>query len=544
MKEAFAAALRNQEAGNFDEAERLYRQILSDDPGNAAVHYNLGIACRQAGRLDEAVEAYQRALALKPDFPEAQNNLGTALRSLWRIDEAIDAFRRAAALRPGFTDAWNNLGVTLKNAGRMDEAVDCFERSIELDPQSASLHDNYLYAMHYQHGRGPLALQREHRRWNARHAAPLGRATPRHDNERSPGRRLRIGYVSAAFREHCQAFFLVPLLSHHDHDQFEIICYSEVDRPDALTNRLKAFADAWRTTSGLGDEQVARVVLDDRVDILVDLMLHTSGNRLLVFARKPAPIQATWLGYPGSTGLDAIDYRLTDPWLDPPGSVDGAFGERSYRLPDSFWCYDPLASLPAVSTLPALQAGHVTFGCLNNFSKVNDTLLEMWARVLRAVPDSRFVLLAPRGESRRRVLRLLSVDAGRVEFEDFEPRERYLETYRRIDICLDSFPYNGHTTSLDALWCGVPVVSLCGRTPVSRAGLSQASNLGLPGLVARSPEEYVRIAANWAGDLGRLAALRPALRGRMADSALMNGALFARNVEDAYRTMWRDWCKA
>lgn len=542
VPEAFADALGRHRAGDYDGAAALYQQILLAEPNNAGVHYNLGITYQQLGRLDEAVEENARALALKPDFPEAENNLGILLRSLWRIDEAAEAFQRAVALKPDFAEAWNNLGVTLRNLGRMDDAVCCFERSIGFQPHNASLHSNYLHALHYQPGRDPVALKDEHRRWSERHADALEPLLPEHSNERSPGRRLRIGYVSACFREHCQSFFTVPLLSHHDHERFEIYCYSDTEHRDALTGRLETFADAWRTVAGRSDGQVAQAVLEDRIDILVDLMLHTSGNRLLAFARRPAPIQVTWLGYPGSTGLSAVDYRFTDPWLDPPGGNDELYSERSFRLADSFWCYDPLAAGPAVDEPPSLRAGYVTFGCLNNFSKVNDPLLDVWARVLRAVPDSRLLLLAPRGEARRRVMRRLDVSQERVEFADFEPRQRYLETYRRIDLCLDTFPYNGHTTSLDAFWLGVPVVSLCGQTPVSRAGLSQASNLGLPGLVARDAGEYVRIAAEWAGDPRRLAAIRSTMRARMEKSPLMDGRLFARSVENAYRTLWHEWC--
>lgn len=543
IHEAFAAAYREQEDGHWDEARRLYRQILADDRDYPEVLYNLGIVCRKGGRIDEAVAAYQRALTLKPDFPEAENNLGNAFRDLWRLDEAVAAFRRAVALKPHFAEAWNNLGAALKNQGRLDEAIPCFERTIELQPGNAALHGNYLYALHYLPGCEPATLQREERRWNKRHAAPLRKPTPAHDHDRSPGRRLRIGYVSAAFCEHCQSFFTVPLFSHHDRDRFEIFCYSDVANPDALTGRLRACADTWQMTAGWDDERLARQIREDRIDILVDLMLHTANNRLLVFARKPAPVQVTWLGYPGSTGLDAIDYRFTDPWLDPPGGDETFYSERSLRLPDTFWCYDPLTAGPPVNDLPALGTGRVTFGCLNNFSKVNDSVLALWARVLRAVPDSRLVLLAPPEEARQRARKILDVDPSRVQFTDFQPRQHYLETYHRIDLCLDTFPCNGHTTSLDAYWMGVPNVSLAGRTAMSRAGMSQASNLGLPEWVARSPDEFLRIAVAWAGDLPRLAKLRATLRERMAKSPLMDGGRFARGIEGAYRKIWTEWCR-
>lgn len=538
----FAVALSKYRTRDYDGAVSLYRQILSAEPENAGVHYNLGITYKQSGRMEEAIEAYQRALTLKPDFPEAENNLGVALRSAWRIDESIEAFQRAVSLNADFAEAWNNLGVSLRDIGRMDEAVPCFERSIELQPGKASLHGNFLHALHFHPDCDPAALKEEHARWRRQHADRLKPLIPRHENERSAGRRLRIGYVSTGFREHCQSFFTVPLLTHHDRSHYEIFCYSDSDCSDALTLRLRSMTDGWRTIAGHSNEQVAQFIARDRIDILVDLMLHLSSERLLVFARKPAPIQATWLGYPGSTGLDAVDYRLTDPWLDPPGEKSGLYAEQTLRLPHTFWCYDPLISVQVADELPALRKGYVTFGCLNNFSKVNERVLKVWAQVLRTVPRSRLLVMAPRGQARRRVLSMLNVNEDRIEFADFQPRQSYLETYRQIDICLDTFPYNGHTTSLDALWMGVPVISLCGQTPVSRAGLSQAANLGLLELVAQDPEAYVRIASELAHDLPRLAALRASLRPRMAKSPLMNGLLFARAMEDAYRTIWRTWC--
>jgi protein O-GlcNAc transferase len=538
----FAAALAEHRLGHWDEARRRYLEIIARGGERAEVHYNLGLACRASGRLGEALEAYARALALRPEFPQAENNMGSVLHLLWRLDEAAGAFRRAVALEPSYAEAWNNLGTTLKGLARMEEAVPCFRRSIELQPDNPSLHSNFLYALHFHPGCDAAALAREHALWAERHAAPLGRNAAPHANERTAGRRLRVGYVSSAFREHCQSFFTLPLLSGHDRSRFEVFCYSDVGSPDALTGRLRAGADAWRNIAGMSDEQAAGAIRGDRIDILVDLMLHMPNNRLLAFARRPAPVQATWLGYPGTTGMSAVDYRLSDPFLDPEWRTEDAYSERTLRLPETFWCYDPLSARPAAWELPARRAGHVTFGCLNNFSKVNDAVLGLWARVLAAVPGSRLVLLAPRGEARRRALGALGVDEARVEFADFLPRPAYLESFRRIDVCLDTFPYNGHTTSLDAFWLGVPVVTLCGQSAVSRAGLSQATNLGVPELVARSPEEFVRIATGLAGAPQRLEALRAGLRGRFTGSPLADGARFARGVEASYRQMWERWC--
>jgi predicted O-linked N-acetylglucosamine transferase (SPINDLY family) len=297
---------------------------------------------------------------------------------------------------------------------------------------------------------------------------------------------------------------------------------------------------------GLSDRQAADLVGSDGIDILVDLKLHASSGQLLIFARKPAPVQVTWLGYPGTTGLPTIDYRLTDPYLDPPGLFDASYSEESLRLPDTFWCYDPPGDSPPVSALPALEAGAVTFGCLNNFLKVNDGCLSLWAEVLRAVPGSRLLLRAPRGPARDHFLAVLgheAIAAIRVEFVDALPRPEYLKLYRRIDLGLDPLPYNGHTTSLDPFWMGVPTLTLIGKTVVGRAGWSQLCNLGLKELAAETPEQLVAIAFRVADDLPGLHELRGTLRRRMLQSPLMDAPRFARNIEQAYRQMWRRWCE-
>jgi predicted O-linked N-acetylglucosamine transferase (SPINDLY family) len=374
---------------------------------------------------------------------------------------------------------------------------------------------------------------------------PLAPFQPVYVNDRSPNRRLRIGYVSPDFRNHCQAFFTTPLFSNHDHRQFEIFCYADVATPDAFTQLLRSYADGWCDLTGMNDAQIAARIAEDRIDVLVDLTMHMKRNHALVFARKPAPVQVCWLAYPGTTGLTAIDYRLTDPFLDPPGMFDRFYAEESIRLPDTFWCYDPLASEPAVNDLPALQDGYITFGSLNNFCKLNEGTLGLWARVMQSVERSRLMLFVSNGSHRDRTLGFLvnrGIAADRVTFVTRQTRPRYLQQYHHIDVGLDTFPYNGHTTSLDAFWMGVPVVTLVGHTVVGRAGLSQLTNLGLTELIAHTPDEYVEIVAKLCGDLPRLAHLRSTLRHRMEHSPLMDAPRFAKNIEAAYRQMWQRWC--
>jgi len=335
---------------------------------------------------------------------------------------------------------------------------------------------------------------------------------------------------------------MLPLLACHDRDAFEIFCYAQVARSDALTERFRASAHHWRSTIGLTDKQLAAQIREDGIDILVDLALHTARSRLLVFARKPAPVQVTFAGYPGSTGLSTIDYRLSDPYLDPPDIDESVYSEQTIRLPHSFWCYDPIDGDIPVNSLPAQAHGFLTFGCLNDFRKINDAVLRLWAGVLRAVPSSRLLLLAPEGSHRQHTLDVLSredIVHERIEFVSHQPRWKYLELYHRVDLGLDTLPYNGHTTSLDSFWMGVPVVTLVGQTIVGRAGLSQLTNLQLPELIAQTPEQYVKIATSLADDLPRLSELRSTLRARMEQSPLMDAPRFARDIEAAYRTMWQ-----
>jgi predicted O-linked N-acetylglucosamine transferase (SPINDLY family) len=550
LKPDFAEAHSNlgnalKDQGKLDEAVACCRRALQLSPDFAEAHYNLGIALKDQGRLDEAAVCYRRAVELKPDLADAHVNLGIALKDQGTLDEAVASYRRALEVKPNFAEVHCNLGDAFKDQGNLDEAIACFRRALELKPDYADANSSLVYALQFCPGYDARTLYEEHRRWNRQHAVPLAKSIQPHLNDRSPDRRLRIGYVSPDFRDHCQAFYTVPLFSSHDHERFEIVCYADVARPDSVTERLRSCADAWRSITGLDHEQVAEWIRRDGIDILVDLTMHMARNRLLVFARKPAPVQACWLAYPGTTGLSTIDYRLTDPYLDPPGLYDRFYSEESIRLPDSFWCYDPLDNQPAVNALPALGKGQITFGCLNNFCKVNAALLKIWARVLKAVDRSRLVILAGEGMHRRHALDLLfeeGVAGDRVKFVAKQPRPQYLRYYHGIDIALDTVPYNGHTTSLDSFWMGVPVVTLVGPTVVGRAGLCQLMNLSLPELIASNPEQYVRIAVELAQDLSRLGELRATLRERMQASPLMNAPRFARNLEAAYRTMWQRWC--
>ncbi len=529
----------------FQEAADAYRRTLQSTPGHLPALNNLGNVLHALGRSEEALETFQEALRLAPEFLDACNNASASARALGRMDLAAQLLRRAIAAHPGAAVCHGNLGTLYKDVGRMDEAAASFRASLALDPGDPVTRSNLAYSVTFLPGYDSAAILRENRAWDLAHALPRMPA-PARDPVPDPERRLRVGYVSPDFRDHCQAFFTLPLFARHDHDRFEVFCYAKVAKPDALTARIAAHADTWRDTVAMSDAEVADLVRADRIDILVDLTMHMADGRPRTFTRKPAPVQVAWLAYPGTTGLSAMDYRLTDPHLDPPGEHDDWYSEASIRLPHTFWCYDPLTAGPLPGPLPALERGYVTFGALNNFCKVNGAVLDLWARVLGAVPGSRLLLLAQPGEHRDRVLERLAaggVRPGRVEFSPFLPRADYLALHRGLDLGLDTFPYNGHTTSLDAYWMGVPVVTLLGGTVVGRAGWSQLSNLGLRELAAESEAAFLRIAVELANDLPRLAQLRASLRPRMEASPLMDAPRFARNMEAAYRHMWRRWCQ-
>lgn len=534
------------EAGQPGAAIEQFRSALRGHPTVAELHYNLGIALASLGRHGEAAAAYEQAVAIRPEYVEAWVNLGLSRRLMGRLDHAVAALDEARRLQPARAATYSHLAGVYEWQARHAEALEAHHRAMALAPQDAEIHGSYLYTLIFCPGRDGHALRQAHDEWDRRHGRPVPRLGAPAGRDRSPERRLRVGYVCGSFRDHVLGRYLMPLLKAHDRSAVEVFCYSNNRCDDDATAAFRRLADGWRDIARLTDEAAAGRVRADGIDILVDTTLHMEGNRLLLFARKPAPLQVTMGGYPGSTGLSAIDYRLTDIHLDPPGADDSAYVEQSVRLPDTFWCYDPLGEEVATGPLPADGTGSATFGCLNNFSKVNDGVIALWAAVLRAVADSRLCVLCHEGSHRGDTLRKLAahgIEPQRIEFAGYRPRTEYLKLFQRIDISLDTVPYNGHTTSLDSLWMGVPVVSLIGETVVGRAGLSQLTNIGLLELVARSPEQFVAIAAALAADRPRLRELRQGLRRRMQCSPLMDATRFARNVEAAYRQMWRHWCK-
>ena len=531
--------------GDTQRALAHYEQALSLAPKQVAVMLELSALQRALGQIDKAVALYRRAIKVDPTLAEVHNDLGNALYGQGEVDAALDAYNAALAQNPDYAEAHANLGNAQKDVCLHDEALASYRRALALAPQNAVLHASLLFTLSFHPTWTARAIFEEAEAFGKRHTEPLRAVRSPHANARQAERKLRIGYVSSDFRAHVSRFYLDALLRHHDRSALEIYCYSNVFPPDTWTERYRGYADNFRDIWGLDDATAAEAIRADGIDILVDLTMHSGSARPLLFARKPAPVQICWLAYVGTTGNDAMDYRITDPYLDPPGGDESVYTERCLRLPSTFWCYDALESDVPVAPLPASQAGHITFGCLGSFCKVNAKTLGLWARVLKRVDRSRLLMHTPPGRARERTLALLGregISRSAVTFTEHLPRPRYLHAYAGIDVCLDTLPYNGLSNTLDAAWMGVPTLTLIGETVVGRAALSVAMNLDLPQLVARTPEELVAAAATLTSDLPALQRLRAGLRERLRGSPLMDAPRFARDLETAYREAWRAWC--
>src|SRR5215831_9615077 len=441
-------------------------------------HFNLGNALMGQGKLDEAIAAYRRAIRSKPDYAAAYPNLGNVLMDQGRLDEAIAAYRRAIGIKPDLAEAYSNLGNALAGQGKLDEAIAAYRQAIGFKPGVSKAFSNLLVWLNCDDKLTNEDLFAAHREWDERYGQRVPRFTA-YTNDRDPARRLRIGYLSPDFRQHANVYFVEPLLRGHDRQKVEVFCYAGVMRPDLVTTRLQAFADHWVVTVGLSDQRLAERIRTDGIDILVDIPGHMANDRLLVFARKPAPVQITWLGYPDTTGLKAIDYRLVDAVTDPAGEADAWASETLVRLKGGFLCYSGLRDGPEPTSAPCLRTGTVTFGSFNNPAKVSTATFDAWAKLLSRLPQARLLLkgisfadapprplfLARLGER--------GVAADRVELLPPLPgTAEHLTLYHRVDIALDLFPYNTTTTTCEALWMGVPVITLRGHRHSGRVGAS------------------------------------------------------------------------
>lgn len=568
---------------DLDGAIAAFTTAVNLEPDYAAAHFNLGNTCARLGRLDAARAAYTRAIALQAEFVDAEValgavlddmgqfegacahyrraiaiqpeyaqvhcNLGKSLKELGQFEAAAASYRRALEIDPTYPEGHSNLGGVLKDLGRLQEASACYARALELKPDFLDAHSNLLFLLNYseQDQIGPALTQARH------YGAQVDHRAIRYTHWTQlalPERCLRIGFVSGDFREHPVSYFfegVLRALVKGAAGRLQCFAYSNHVQNDRVTQSLRPCFHTWRLVAGLSDCVVAQQIHDDAIDILVDLSGHTAFNRLPVFAYKPAPVQVSWLGYFGTTGVKAIDYLVADPWTLPT-SEEKSFTEKIWRLPKTRLCFMAPRVDVEVSKLPAINNGYLTFGCFNNLSKMTEPVVALWARVLGAVPASRLFLKSPQFKEssvRQRVVEQFArhgIDPARLILEGISPRAQYLATYQRVDIALDPFPYTGGTTTVEALWMGVPVLTLKGDRFLSRQGVGLAMNTGLADWVASTPEDYVALAKAHAADLQMLSALRARLRGQLLASPICDAHRFALHLEDALRGMWRVWC--
>lgn len=524
-----------QQTRQFDQAITNYKAALRLKPNFVEASFNLANVLLMAERLPEAMLACQQAIKIKPDLAEAHFALGLAFKLTEQPDDAIGAYSEAIRLKPTVAEAHNNLALVLAEQGQLDEAIGEARLAIRLKPNVSDSYANLLYCLyHHADYDAPRILEETHQ-W-ARLCGPTA-SPPIRGRAKD---KLRVGYISPFFCMCADAHFIVPLLTHHDRRRFELLCFSRTAKEDHQTERIKVACDCWIDMRGLNMEQSRRRVGEMRVDILVNISRPADGC-LQIMANRLAPVQATWMTFAScTTGLKSIDYRISDPNIDPPGQDELCYTETTVRLPETGWCYDPLTEYPLVEELPALSNRFITFGSFNRLSKINDVMIAAWAEILRSIPTSRLHFLASPGNARNRIsdrFRERGVAPERIIFVGRQSRFEYLKGYSAVDIALDSFPFSGHTTTMDSLWMGVPVVTLAGRTCVGRVAASALNNVGLSELIGDSPQKYVSIAIELQSDVAKLSRLRRELRERMRASPLGNAERFARNIEMAYETM-------
>jgi len=534
------------ELGQSETAMVSFERALKIDPGYVDAHYNQGLIRQGLWQLDGAVASYRRALAIRPNFAEAYINLGAALRDLGRSGEAGDCFRRALAIKPDSSEALSNLGIFLEESGQLDSAVECFRQALRIDPEHAAAHSNLLCCLNLSEAVDAPSLLAEHRRFAEQFEAPWRDNWKQHSNVRDPGRCLQIGFVSGDLRNHPIASFIEPVLAHlAGSPQLSMHAYSNHACVDEVTLRLSKHFVYWHPIFGVSDEALAQKIHADGIDILFDLSGHTGFNRLPCFARKPAPVQVSWMGFPCTTGLAAIDYYLADHFFLPPGQFDAQFTEKIVRLPASA-PFLPSKDAPLVNALPALSNGFVTFGSFNRINKLSHAVVSLWAQLLRSLPDSRMLVGGmPENDGYDALIEWFAQEGINRERLDFHVRSNmaaYLEMHHQVDVCLDTFPFNGGTTTLNALWMGVPTLNLTGATAAGRSGATILGNVGLEAFVTSTKADFVQKGRYWAEHLAELAGIRSGLRIRFEQSAAGQPKLIAMALEHALRAMWQRWC--
>ena len=567
----------------YVDAEKVFKAALEYKPNDPSLLCSVGTVLREQNLFDAATEHYERALELAPKSPPmlrnaadyfrskreherardayerliavvgdqdvgAYNNLAITLRDLDRFDDAEAMYLKCIELDDDNAYGFNNLAILLMEMGKAKESIEYYQKALDQNPNYKSARSNMMFYMNYLSEYSPQELYAAHREWQRFHVIPELPGSVYHPNKPDPDRKLKIGYLSPDFYGHAVSYFVDAVLKHHDPDKFEVTCYAHVPTPDAITERLKGYVENFRYIHQVKDDELAQIIRDDEIDILIDLAGHTAGNRVDVLALRPAPIQVTWIGYPNTTGLDSVDYRFVDNITDPVGLADEVHTEKLWRLPRVFTCYTPTGKEEVNKTPPATNNGYVTFGSFNNASKISTATVESWSKVLHAVPESKLLLksasLADKDTCERFKSRFAEhgIEKNRIELYGRMPSSEHLRFYERVDIGLDPTPYNGTTTSCEALWMGVPIITLAGDRHAARVTASLLHQVGLGDLVGETLDEYIEIAKSLANDLPRMTEIRGQLRERMLASPLCDGPGHTKDVETAYREMWQIWC--
>ncbi len=586
LYEQWQVAQNHHMAGRLAEAEQGYRQMLQQAANNVQVLYTLAQVCyeqqksdaaldfmEQAWRLEPnnldfrfslatllseanqqqaASEHYKEILAQQPNHLNALLGLGNAYTGQHRFSDAIDCYQHVLRLDSNNLMAHYNLGLSTMNIGQVERACEYFNQALAIDPNNLAVQTASLFIMHSIPGVSGQQIYKQHRKW-AQQIESAFKKDYSMQYELSTGRPLRVGYVSPDFNNHSVASFIKPILEAHNRDYVSCYCYSSTDKPDDITKLIKGLADYWRDIATFDDEQAAQVIRDDGIDILVDLSGHTKGNRLMVFARKPAPVQVTWIGYPGTTGLTAMDYRITDNHADPIGQSDSDHVEKLVRMEPCFLCFEPPDEVLISASAPVRKNGHITFGSFNNLTKYSESLIAVWAQILHAVPGSKLLLKSSMGglgdvagqEQIHKLFASVGITPERVEcMGKLDDLRDHLALYNRVDVALDTFPYNGTTTTCEALWMGVPVIALAGQRHASRVSASLLHTVGLPKYIAETEAEYVALAKAAAEDVASLEELRLGLREQLRKSALLDKSRMTEQLEIAYRKMLDNVCNS
>lgn len=521
----------------LDDAEQCLNRALALDPRNTEALRNLALVFQYKHQSDKAVDYYLEALAQNQDDVATLYGLGNAYAELDQLTWAQQCYERVLKQNPGHASALLNLSNVLAYQAEPGLAIEHYRRALIASSYHSSIHSNLLLCLHYGQEHDLATIFEEHLAWARRHESATVNPRPFAPKQRG---KLRVGYVTPDLREHSVAYFFEPILAHHDRERFEIFCYVESAKQGAIAGRLSQLPDAMRETRGQSDERVAAMIREDAIDILVDLAGHTDHNRLGIFALRAAPVQVTYLGYPNTTGLRSMDYRLTDAWADPPGTTDRYHTEQLIRLRRGFLCFAPPPESPGITPLPASRRGYVTFGSFNVLTKITPRMLDLWGTILLTVPGSRLLIknrqLTDTTLQKRLLAQLESrgIAGDRIAMLGRTSKESHMSSYGEVDIALDTYPYNGTTTTCDTLWMGVPVVTRAGLSHVSRVGVSLLTRMGLDHLIAFDDQQYIRCAVDLANDWRQLGELRQCLRGRFLQSGLCDGQAFTREVESLY----------